>query len=40
MKDVAGMRGAMAIESACLYAFGILPAGSSILAMADRSAGI
>src|SRR5262245_12922258 len=35
----AGMRGAMAIESACLAAFGLLPAGSSILAVANRSAG-
>jgi SAM-dependent methyltransferase len=36
----AGMRGAMAIESACLAAFGVLPAGSSILAVAEESAKI
>ena len=35
----AGMRGVMAIESACLAAFGVLPAGSSVLAVADKAAG-
>ncbi len=35
----AGLRGAMAIESACLAGFGTLPAGSSVLAVADRAAG-
>jgi hypothetical protein len=34
----ASLRGAMAIESACLAGFGALPAGSSILAVADREA--
>jgi SAM-dependent methyltransferase len=33
----AGLRGAMAIENACLAMFGALPAGSSILAVADKS---
>jgi SAM-dependent methyltransferase len=35
----AALRGAMAIESACLAAFGVLPAGNSILAVADKAAG-
>ena len=33
----AGLRGAMAIETACLAAFGVLPAGSSVLAVATSS---
>jgi SAM-dependent methyltransferase len=34
----AGLRGAMAIESGCLAGLGALPAGSSLLAVADKAA--
>jgi hypothetical protein len=34
----AGLRAAMAIESACLAGFGALPAGSSLLAVAYKAA--
>jgi SAM-dependent methyltransferase len=33
----AGLRGAMSIENTCLAMFGALPAGSSVLAVADKS---
>ena len=36
----ASLRGAMEIERVCLAAFGSLPAGSSVLAVAHRAAGV